>query len=331
MGWCATQGDCRQLMRELDDSSVDVIITDPPYEIGQTQKPGLHWDDHGIAFDPDVWEQCARVLKPGGHLAAFGASKTYHRLACAIEDAGLVVRDQLMWLYASGMTKGLSFDRVFVKTGRPDLAHEYAGTHSRLKPAHEPICLAGKPFATNMPDGVAQWGTGTLQIDQCRVPTDEKLGRMPGQSTDVLPLGTRETASSTHALGRFPTNAILVDDGAGTTRELIDDLVITGRPRQVAHMFPSVVDQVFYASKAAKSERPTVDGAGHLTVKPRAVMRWLVSLLVRPGQVVLDPFCGSGTTLQAADELGAEAIGFDLDPHSIRLVQARMSDCKARD
>lgn len=324
MTWTIRTGDCRTLMGELADESVDVIITDPPYEIGQTQAPGVHWDERGVAFDPSVWRECLRVLKPGGHLAAFGATKTFHRLATAIEDAGFTIRDQLAWIYTSGMVKGLAFDRVFARTGRPDLAREYAGTRSRLKPAFEPVCLAAKPFPGPMPDGVARWGTGTLQVDACRIPTDDDLTRRPGRSTGVLPIADRTEPNHPDPGGRYPSNLVIVDDDEGTCSRAVDNLVITGRRRIVSDKLPKVIDRVFYSAKASQRERPVVDGVGHLTVKPVAVMRWLTSLLVRPGQTVLDPFCGSGPTLQAAVELGADAIGFDIDPHSVALTVTRM-------
>ncbi|WP_051224778.1 DNA-methyltransferase [Pseudoclavibacter soli] len=325
MGWQARAGDARELIAQLADHSVDVIITDPPYEIGQTQARGLRWDDHGIAFDVPLWRECLRVLKPGGHLAAFGATKTSWRLAAALDEAGFVIRDQMAWMYASGMVKGLAYDRVFAKTGRPDLAREFAGTHSKLKPAFEPVWLAQAPISEpTMADNVARWGTGTLQVDACRTPTADRLARVPGEPTAVLPLGSRSLPSHDHPGGRFPTNVVLVDDGSAAVDEAVQGLVVTGRAREVAPLFPHVEDVVFYSSKATRAERPVVDGRGHITVKPAGVMRWLVSLLARPGQTVLDPFCGSGTTLQAAVELGCEAIGFDLDPHSIALTGVRM-------
>src|ERR1051326_8414304 len=98
------QGDCREVMKSLADCSVDAVVTDPPYELGFM---GKGWDRTGIAYDAAVWSECLRVLKPGAHLLAFGGSRTYHRLACAIEDAGFDIRDQIQWLYGSGFPKSL--------------------------------------------------------------------------------------------------------------------------------------------------------------------------------------------------------------------------------
>jgi DNA modification methylase len=99
------EGDCRIVLRDLSDCSVDSIVCDPPYELGFM---GKGWDRSGIAYDVSVWRECLRVLKPGGHLLAFGGSRTYHRLACAIEDAGFEIRDQIQWIYSQGFPKSLS-------------------------------------------------------------------------------------------------------------------------------------------------------------------------------------------------------------------------------
>jgi len=101
-------GDCREVLKTLKTNSVDSIVTDPPYELGFM---GKSWDSTGIAYNIEVWQECLRVLKPGGHLLAFGGSRTYHRLACAIEDAGFQIRDQIMWVYGSGFPKSLNISK----------------------------------------------------------------------------------------------------------------------------------------------------------------------------------------------------------------------------
>src|SRR5687767_6466394 len=103
------QGDCREVMKTLADGSVDSIVTDPPYELGFM---GKCWDRTGIAYDVSVWIERLRVLKPGGHLLAFGGSRTYHRLACAVEDAGFEIRDQIQWIYGSGFPKSLDVSKA---------------------------------------------------------------------------------------------------------------------------------------------------------------------------------------------------------------------------
>lgn len=106
-------GDCRERLKGLADCSVDSVVTDPPYELGFM---GKSWDSTGVAYDVTVWAECLRVLKPGGHLLAFGGSRTYHRLAVAIEDAGFQIRDQIMWVYGSGFPKSLNISKAIDKT-----------------------------------------------------------------------------------------------------------------------------------------------------------------------------------------------------------------------
>lgn len=170
-------GDCRTVLATLDDASIDAIVCDPPYELGFM---GKAWDNSGIAYDVTVWRQCLRVLKPGGHLVAFGGSRTYHRLAVAIEDAGFEIRDQIQWIYGSGFPKSLDVSKAMDKqagavrdvvgrtkrdagsnndhaftTHRPieydltapatDLAKQWQGWGTAAKPAFEPAVLAYKP------------------------------------------------------------------------------------------------------------------------------------------------------------------------------------------
>jgi DNA modification methylase len=195
-------GDCREVMKTLADCSVDSVVCDPPYELGFMAK---HWDRSGIAYDVTVWCECLRVLKPGGHLLAFGGSRTYHRLACAIEDAGFEIRDQIQWIYGSGFPKNLNISnaidahlgaasRVIGErpaipgvafeqstpyiTGRNTIpitepatwaAKQWQGFGTALKPAHEPIVLARKPLVGKVAENVLRHGTGALNIDGCRI------------------------------------------------------------------------------------------------------------------------------------------------------------------
>lgn len=176
-------GDCRTVLATLDDASIDAIVCDPPYELGFM---GKAWDNSGIAYDVTVWQQCLRVLKPGGHLIAFGGSRTYHRLAVAIEDAGFEIRDQIQWIYGSGFPKSLDVSKAMDKqagavrdvvgfkdganllksnafadkaiNGRKsdvpitapatDLAKQWQGWGTAAKPAFEPAVLAYKPHDT---------------------------------------------------------------------------------------------------------------------------------------------------------------------------------------
>ena len=195
-------GDCLDVLATLADNSIDAVVTDPPY--GRNFM-GKHWDTGAVAFNPDTWRHCLRVLKPGGHLAAFGGTRTWHRLACAIEDAGFEIRDSIAWLYGSGFPKSLdvskAFDRAagelapesvqftvagyshapdkFLHTApskgyippQPvtDAAKQWQGWGTALKPAHEPIVIARKPLQGTVAANVLAHGTGALNIDACRV------------------------------------------------------------------------------------------------------------------------------------------------------------------
>jgi site-specific DNA-methyltransferase (adenine-specific) len=201
--------DCIEAMKAMPDNSVDAIVTDPPYELGFM---GKSWDASGIAFNIEVWQEALRVIKPGGHLIAFSGSRTYHRMAVAIEDAGFQIRDQIMWVYGSGFPKshniskaldkaaGAERERVPFKGGLASGSNNYGGgqtiTHdgtkdgeepitpaaqqwdgwgTALKPAHEPMVLARKPLEGTVADNVLTWGTGGLNIDGTRVNPGEKV------------------------------------------------------------------------------------------------------------------------------------------------------------
>jgi len=153
-------GDNRDILDQLEENSIDSIVTDPPYEINMM---GKEWDRTGIAFDALMWAKCLRVLKPGGYLLAFGGTRTYHRMACAVEDAGFRVVDQIVWLFAQGYPKS------------HNLKGEHEGWGSALKPAHEPIVVAQKPFRGTIADNVARWGVGAFNIDACRIAHNETL------------------------------------------------------------------------------------------------------------------------------------------------------------
>lgn len=159
-------GDCIDKLKDLDDASIDAIVTDPPYELGLM---GKKWDASGIAYNIDLWSECLRVLKPGGHLLAFGGTRTYHRMACAIEDAGFEIRDSIHWSYSTGFPKSHNVSKTLTKDGNEGAAAEWAGWGTALKPSHEPIVVARKPLAGTVAVNVLAHGTGALNIDGSRV------------------------------------------------------------------------------------------------------------------------------------------------------------------
>ena len=200
--------DCLNVLKMMieDEVFVDSIVTDPPYELGFM---GRSWDSTGIAFQKETWELCFKVLKPGGHLLAFSGSRTYHRMAVAIEDAGFEIRDQVMWLYGSGFPKSMNVGKALdkklgnerIKTGEKKThsnkgikqseqrtaigagafgqevdedvtvgTTEWEGWGTALKPAHEPLVLARKPLSEkSVVDNVLKHRTGGINIDECRV------------------------------------------------------------------------------------------------------------------------------------------------------------------
>lgn len=204
-------GDCREVMAGMAESSVDSIVTDPPYELGFMDKK---WDATGIAYDIGMWRECLRVLKPGAHLLAFSGSRTYHRMVCAIEDAGFDIRDQLLWLYGSGFPKSHNIDPFTLLATQA----EYTGYGTALKPAHEPICLARKPLIGTMLENVLEHGTGPLNIDGCRidyVDEGDLKGATWGRGTDILggnyvggvhPSGKTNIEGNPN--GRWPANVL---------------------------------------------------------------------------------------------------------------------------
>ncbi len=192
------EGDCREVLKEFADNSIDSVVTDPPYALTTGKKGGSGpksvnlespygrarittgfmgkaWDNGDTAFDPAFWADVLRVLKPGGHVLSFGGTRTYHRMACAIEDAGFEIRDQIGWLYGSGFPKSSNQDG------------EWEGWGTALKPAWEPIVVARKPLIGTVAGNLIAYGVGALNIDGCRVEylgaADQASARPQGRAT----------------------------------------------------------------------------------------------------------------------------------------------------
>jgi site-specific DNA-methyltransferase (adenine-specific) len=404
------KGNCLDTLKTLPDYSVDSIVTDPPYELGFL---GKSWDNSGIAFSTELWAECLRVLKPGGHLLAFSGSRTYHRMVCAIEDAGFEIRDQIMWIYSSGFPKSFDvskaidkgigenrkrqlrftewmrstgitakqideatkthmgyhyitrstqpliatanlFDKlrhllpevpeeierlVAERTGiewtayknrevvgtkkfclifdasksievditapaTPE-AQQWQGWGTVLKPAHEPIVVARKPLIGTVANNVLTYGTGAINIDGSRVGTE--IRHNPSNSNDGTTAARWTQGRETQ--GRWPANVI--HDGS--------DEVLAG--------FPNEAGRYFYCAKASTSERNAgLEGIAniHPTVKPLALMRYLIKLVTPPGGTVLDPFLGSGSTAVAAILEGFEWVGCEMTEEYFPIIEARV-------
>jgi hypothetical protein len=482
-------GDCLDILPTLADTSVDAVVTDAPYEISMMNRA---WDSTGIAYNVDVWRHCWRVLKPGGHLVAFGGTRTYHRMTVAIEDAGFEIRDSLHWIYGSGMPKGqnigkaidkrrddraqvlqvtvflnaarnaaglshrqiddafgfngmashwttltgkaaivptpeqwdrlrdlLGFDDTGIRplvaelngrkgeigeawlqrevigqghrvrgesdvqiapvsTGAYDLtapatdaARQWHGWNTQLRPAHEPIVLARKTTGFNTAvANVLEHGTGALHVDACRTVAGqdyrEKCASVVGidspRNGDTLGEWTGVREDSSHVAGRWPTNILLchgpdcIDGGdcqpgcpvaemdrqSGVSTSPTGS--VKGQRRSGGIMGQAAGSKISnsghgdtggasryfpifrYEAKAPASERPRLaDGTAHTTVKPLALMQWLVRLVTPPGGTVLDPFAGSGTTLEACRLESFQSIGIENDPAHAELCKIRLA------
>ena len=489
-------GDCLEELKKLDDNSVDAVITDPPYGLSNTKPTqvadvlaawvtgeteavpakrggfmGKDWDS--FVPPPAVWQECMRVLKPGGHMAVFAGARTQDLMGLSIRLAGFEIRDTLGWIYGSGFPKSHSIGKAIDKRGgnahlakeigkairearesrgltkgwcderfcggttnwswfegrpagirppsvetfkdivsewpelgsyaekvaeverevvgkRPYTSHKAAhfvggennrvevpitapatseaqrwdGWGTALKPAIEPIILARKPLDGTVANNVLAHGVGGLNIDACRVgmsDADREAAKVPQpvQHNDgraVYQMGTGEGRNGATfepaPAGRFPANVLLdehaakeMDKQSGvlksgartpTGREPKGHVYGLGHKTRGVNTYAaseggaSRFFPVFkYQAKAPKKERPVIvreDGTKiqHNTVKPLALMEWLVSLIVPPGGVVLDPFAGSGTTLQAALNKGFTPIGIEQDADYIQLINKRM-------
>ena len=339
-------GDCLAVLATLPDASVDSVVTDPPYHLtsivkrfgstsidgeGTNEKRakagadgmarlsrgfmGRTWDGGDIAFRPELWVEVLRILKPGGHMVAFSGTRTYHRMACAIEDAGFEIRDQIGWCFGSGFPKSHNLHGV------------WEGWGTALKPAWEPICLARKPLAGTVAANVQEHGVGALNIDGCRVGTDDTRSVASKSALGLInddAWNAREVVAGS-ACGRWPAN--IIHDGSDEVLAAFPDApglqrAVTGDER--AHRtlnaygdfgasrdgFEPRLDEgsaarFFYTAKADAEDRL---GSKHPTVKPLDLMQWLVRLVTPRNGLVLDPFAGTGTTGEAAWREGMRAV-----------------------
>lgn len=338
-------GDCREVVAQLvtEGVVVDAICTDPPYDLTAMAKRfgkpdaapaqhgrdgamarlsggflGLGWDSTGIAFDPQTWRTLATILRPGGFLLAFGGTRTSHRMVCAIEDAGFVIQDTIMWLYGSGFPK----------------------RHDMLKPAFEPICVAYKPG-----------GKRTLQMDECRIPLAQDDRLKDGIQHDGHSLNTEgkwgfKAVDRMPGLGRWPANIILdSSDEVMAAFAAFGELHARGNIGNSVRRAASKEDiygggwkandcgaryasdtgtaaRFFYCAKASSADRA---GSKHPTVKPVELIRYLIKLVTPPGGTFLDPFAGSGTAGVAALADNRNAILIEQDAGYVADIRERLA------
>jgi site-specific DNA-methyltransferase (adenine-specific) len=331
----------------------------------------------------EVWQECWRVLKPGGHLLAFAGTRTQHRMAVRIEDAGFEIRDMIAWVYGSGFPKSLDvskaidkaagaerevvrirtdgnkgggsktydddayvWDKPFAETApATEAAKQWQGWGTALKPSLEPITVARKPLCGTVAENVLQHGTGGLNVDGCRVEYSSAADFESAKGGDsasnagnefLSSKGPRRQSEKITPTGRWPANLIHdgsdevvglfpESDGGAFPKHTRGDSLINFRTAEQRANRTEMGDtgsaaRFFYCAKADASERRN---SKHPTVKPLALMRYLCRLVCPPDGIVLDPFCGSGTTLEAARLEGFGAIGCELNAEYIQ-------DCKER-
>lgn len=484
-------GDCIEVMSQMPPESVDAIVTDPPYGLSNTTPAqvadtitkwaggdrdhvptgrgfmGKSWD--AFVPPPAVWDECLRVLKPGGHMLVFAGSRTQDLMGLSIRLAGFEMRDSLAWLYGSGFPKsmdvskaidkldasderraraleftafiresGLTARRIDDLTGtnmgghfttaasqpavataelfdklRPHLpevperieelvaqrtvesqnfksrevvgksdngiaggsgkhaghekvygfggefditkastpeAQQWDGWGTALKPAFEPIVLARKPLAEKtVARNVLTHGTGAINIDATRIGTtdgyaDNRVTQGLNTARTSYEWRSQRSTFEPSPSGRWPANVLLDQHAAAWVDEQSGDLhtqdpatrasrskragvtqMGTGKSVEYDDRGgPSGASRFFYTAKAPKRERPNVDGVQHPTVKPLAIMRWMLRLVTPPGGTVLDPFAGSGTTIEAALIEGFNPIGIEMEPDYLPLIQQRI-------
>jgi len=334
MSWTIHHGDCREVMATLEAESVDSLVTDPPYGLSFM---GNGWD-HGVP-GVEFWAEALRVAKSGAHLLAFGGTRTYHRLACAIEDAGWEIRDCVMWVYGSGFPKS------------HNLKGEWQGWGTALKPAWEPILVARKPLVGTVAENVLTHGTGAINVDGCRVgicKNDDIFSKNPHTVGTIGAsgiYGSGKPTGYTVPPGRWPAN--LIHDGSEEVVGLFPEAPSAGqytksmnkpetpnngaifrfgdtckRSNSYANETGSAA-RFFYCAKASRADRGSDNK--HPTVKPTALMRYLCRLVTPPGGVVLDPFTGSGSTGKAAILEGFQFIGIEREAEYVEIAKARLT------
>ena len=270
-------------MKDVPDNTIDSCITDPPYGM---EIAGVGWD-HNVP-PVDTWKEVYRILKPGAFVLSFCAPEFYHRMAVAVEDAGFLPKDMIVWIVTTKMAKA-----------------------NRLKPAHEPIFVAQKPFdgRDTLAKNIEKWGCGKINLETTRIPWDGKppTGWIKGGSKRRAFGGKVEKASEyevketedANPNGRYPSNII-------------------------GHVDEEETQKYFYAPRATRKERGEYND--HPTPKPISLMRYLCRVYCPADGIVLDPFMGSGSTGIGAIQENKNFIGIDMSQHYVDIANQRIKD-----
>jgi site-specific DNA-methyltransferase (adenine-specific) len=373
-------GDCLAVMPTLAENLFDSACCDPPYHLSsivkrfgaegaafaKVGKTGAYarasagfmnktWDGGDIAFRAETWAHVLRVLKPGAYLAAFGGTRTGHRVACAIEDAGFILHPFIAWLFGQGFPKA---HRV-TASGLTDLDRATGGWEGwrygtqSMKPGIEPIYVAQKPFEDGLTgtENVIKWGVGAINIDACRIEIDpdvddSRLGGNGDWSSDKMAKNVNEGGYAgvrvgSSEKGRWPANVITdgseevvaafpdapgqqfyvgPEHGDRPSRGIYGDF--GARPPNEPRGDSGSAARFFYTAKADADDRL---GSKHPTVKPLDLMQYLVRLVTPPNGLVLDPFAGTGTTGEAAWREGTRAVLIEAEAEYQGDIRRRMA------
>lgn len=362
MGYLNTVGvgDCLQYLAQIPDNSIDSVVTDSPYGLGEAPDPivvfqawcrgevyepkgggffGKKWD--AFVPQPPVWRECRRVLKPGGFLLSFFGTRTYDWGAMSIRFGGFDVLDQVDWLYGTGMPKG----------GKFDAGEDWEGWKAQLRPGHEPIVVARKPIEGRLSDNVREHGTGAFNVKGAPA----NAGRWPANV--ALTCACEGECQPGCAIAELDKQSGFTKSSAGEqriVRQSSSTALWHGMGAQGnEHVFQGYGDEggasrFFWSAKAPASERWTYckqceqvftnhkdrfaehedhrdQLVTHPTQKPLKLMEWLIRLVTQPGGVVLDPYCGTGTTALAAKRQGFNFVTCDLSPSYAEIARVRLS------
>lgn len=345
-------GECLAVMRAFESDNFDSLVTDPPAGISFM---GKDWDT-GASFIPkmtEIYKECLRVLKPGAHGLVWALPRTSHWTATALEQAGFEIRDVVTHLFGTGFPKSLDISKAIDKAAgagvKPqgglcegglaesdkmlpvtapatDAAKQWQGWGTALKPASEHWILIRKPLSEKtVAANVLKHGTGGINIDGCRI-------------------GTESTRVGGSHSGRFPSNLILGEEAAAMLDEQSGHLHGAGNKRDKLKPSPGGfggqitgtknpnyhndngggASRFFYCAKASKSDRGT--GNNHPTVKSTKLMSYLIRLVTPPGGIVLDPFCGSGSTGVAAKAENLKFVGIEQNAEYVKVAERRVGD-----
>lgn len=313
------QGNNIDVLKTFPDNYFDSVVTDPPYGISFL---GKDWDSDTGSLE--TYQECLRVLKPGGYLLAFSAARTYHHLAITIERAGFEIRDQIMWIYSSGFPK--SHD-VGKKLNKQNIDNDYQGWGNALKPAHEPICMARKPCVGSIVNNVQQYGTGAINIDGCRIGDDIMPVGAHTQTSSLFDKNKKSAYAEETRIGRFPSNVIGEIEGY---QKFFYCPKVNRNERHSGFdlsTIPTNPEGKYDRSEGmgnALDRLLTKKGNNHPTVKPVELMKYLIKLVTPKNGTVLDPYNGSGSTGMAAVELGYNYVGIELDDSYVEISKKRI-------